>query len=92
MPFDFMGEVTSGNKRDPKIKISDKYMEKNMKCPHLIKGVICSCEVLDNQYIPSLFELQEYCRTRHHRKCPFLLRKDVEPNANDYSCNAFLSA
>jgi len=92
MSLDYLGKVTSRDKYNLKTKISDKYMEKNMKCPHLIKRVICSCEVLDNQYIPSLFELQEYCRTVSHRKCPFLLRKDVEPNANNYSCNAFPSA
>ncbi len=86
MSFGCLGEVTSGNKCNLKIKISNKDMEENMKCPHLIKGVICSCEVLDNQYIPSLFELQEYCRTRSHRKCPFLLR-NVESNASSYTCN-----
>lgn len=47
-----------------------------MKCPHLIKWVISSCKALDRPYVPSLFELEEYCRTRGHRKCPFYL-KDV---------------
>ena len=44
-----------------------------MKCPHLIKWVISSCKALDRPYVPSLFELEEYCRTKGHRKCPFYL-------------------
>ncbi|OGW27439.1 MAG: hypothetical protein A2X59_07275 [Nitrospirae bacterium GWC2_42_7] len=44
-----------------------------MKCPHLIKWVIASCKALDKPYIPSIFELDEYCRTKDHRKCPFFL-------------------
>lgn len=46
-----------------------------MKCPHLIKWVISSCKAVDRPYVPSLFELEEYCRTRSHRKCPFYLRE-----------------
>ena len=88
MSFDYMGKVTSGNKCYLKVKISDKDMEENMKCPFLVRGVICSCEALDNRYIPSLFELQEYCRKGSHKKCPFLLVKTVEPTANCCVLNA----
>lgn len=48
-----------------------------MKCPHLIKWVVSSCKALDKTYVPSLFELVEYCRTQEHRKCPFYLRDVV---------------
>jgi hypothetical protein len=27
-----------------------------------------------NSYIPSLFELEEYCMSKDHRKCPFYLK------------------
>ena len=46
-----------------------------MKCPHLIKWVISSCKALERPYTPSLFELDEYCMKREHRKCPFYLRE-----------------
>ena len=46
-----------------------------MKCSNLIASkVISSCSALDKPYVPSLFELMEYCKTIDHRKCPFYLR------------------
>lgn len=46
-----------------------------MKCTHLIinRG-ISACSSLEKPYVPSLFELEEYCRTNEHRKCPFYLK------------------
>jgi len=41
-----------------------------------MKWSISSCKAFDKPYVPSLFELEEYCRTKEHRKCPFYL-KDV---------------
>ena len=47
----------------------------SMKCTRLIsRGRISSCKALDKPYVPSLFELMEYCKTIDHRKCPFYLR------------------
>ncbi len=45
-----------------------------MKCTHLIKGSTLFCKALEKLYIPSLFELAEYCRTKEHRRCPFYLK------------------
>ncbi len=47
----------------------------NMKCMHLktVSAVSC-CKASERPYVPSLFELVEYCRKRDHRKCPFYLR------------------
>ena len=46
-----------------------------MKCSGLIsRGKVSSCTVLDKPYVPSLFELVEYCKTIDHRKCPFYLK------------------
>lgn len=46
-----------------------------MKCIRLIsRGKVSSCRALDKPYVPSLFELGEYCKTTDHRKCPLYLR------------------
>lgn len=46
-----------------------------MKCAHLIaSGSISACSALDRPYVPSLFELVEYCKTVDHKKCPLYLR------------------
>lgn len=46
-----------------------------MKCTHLIASrYISACSALDKPYVPSLFELGEYCKTTDHRKCPFYLK------------------
>ena len=51
-----------------------------MKCPHLLKWSISSCKALGKPYVPSLFELEEYCRTKEHRKCPFYLKDVIKPD------------
>ncbi len=46
-----------------------------MKCTHLVSGRgISSCLALERPYVPSVFELGEYCKKGEHRKCPLLLR------------------
>ncbi len=44
-----------------------------IKCPHLVSLLVCSCKAGDRPYVPSLFELDEYCRTARHARCPFYL-------------------
>lgn len=51
-----------------------------MKCQYLMKWVISSCNALDELYVPSLFELQEYCYSKDHRKCPFYLKSIIGTN------------
>ncbi|GAB4421131.1 MAG: hypothetical protein OHK0032_16910 [Thermodesulfovibrionales bacterium] len=46
-------------------------MEEVMRCPNLVKWVVFICKAVDNTYVPSNFELEEYCKTKSHRKCPF---------------------
>jgi len=47
----------------------------SMKCSNLIAGRDkASCYALEKPYVPSMFELAEYCKTIDHRKCPFYLR------------------
>ncbi|MHB8883333.1 MAG: hypothetical protein ACYC69_17720 [Thermodesulfovibrionales bacterium] len=45
-----------------------------MKCPHLITCSVAACKATGKPYVPSLFELDEYCRTHSHSRCPFYLR------------------
>lgn len=49
-------------------------MEEAMECPYLNNWRVVTCIVNNKLYIPSLFELEEYCKTKSHKKCPFLLR------------------
>jgi hypothetical protein len=46
-----------------------------MKCAHLAftRPKVC-CEALKSLYVPSQFEIEEYCTRKEHRKCPFYLR------------------
>jgi hypothetical protein len=65
----------------------------NMKCSGLIsRGKVSSCTVLDKPYVPSLFELVEYCKTIDHRKCPFYLKGIIcMDQAESNTRRAFLS-
>ncbi len=51
-----------------------------MQCPNLLKWIVSSCKAVERPYVPSLFELEEYCRTGDHRKCPFYMRDIVRTN------------
>jgi len=44
-----------------------------MKCPYLIKHANFLCKAETPLYPPSSFQLQEYCKRKEHRKCPFFL-------------------
>lgn len=46
-----------------------------MKCPNLLSSMIFSCKADDSPYVPSLFELEEYCKGIEHEKCP--LYRDI---------------
>jgi hypothetical protein len=45
-----------------------------MKCTHLIRDRNVVCEALDRPYVPSLFQLAEYCGSSGYRKCPFYMK------------------
>jgi hypothetical protein len=42
-----------------------------------MKWVRASCKAFEKPYTPSMFELEEYCRRKDHRKCPFYLRNTI---------------
>ena len=49
--------------------------EGTMKCAHLFKQkILSSCKALEQPYMPSIFQLAEYCKTTDHKKCPFYLK------------------
>jgi hypothetical protein len=41
-----------------------------MRCPHLLNWTVSSCVADDKPYVPSLFELQQYCTDKGHDRCP----------------------
>lgn len=45
-----------------------------MKCPHLNRWIIATCKIDDRTYVPSVFQLDEYCKTRGHKRCPFFVK------------------
>jgi hypothetical protein len=49
-----------------------------------MKWVRASCKAFERPYIPSMFELEEYCRTKAHRKCPFYLKDIIRTNTTEY--------
>jgi len=47
-----------------------------MQCPNLVEWVdwvILLCKAGEIPYVPSLFELEEYCKTKSYKKCPFTI-------------------
>jgi len=54
-----------------------------MKCPHLKKWLIFSCKATETLYFPSAFQLEEYCKRKEHRKCPFLATRRRQENIED---------
>ncbi len=51
-----------------------------MKCPLLKGKYMITCTAVQEGYIPSLFELEEYCRQAKHRTCPLFRAADAGPN------------
>lgn len=45
---------------------------KKMCCPFL-DGTNSRCNADASPYIPSIYELREYCNRPYHKKCPFYL-------------------
>jgi hypothetical protein len=47
-------------------------------CPHLMRLGISSCGAGDLPYVPSIFELDEYCTNSRHARCPFFIGTRME--------------
>ena len=49
-----------------------------MKCPFLTGNNMLSCGAFRAVYIPSIFELNEYCRHERHAMCAFYCAVDAD--------------
>ncbi|HUO76468.1 MAG TPA: hypothetical protein VMU21_02730 [Thermodesulfovibrionales bacterium] len=49
-----------------------------MKCPHLNRWIVATCKIDDRTYVPSVFQLDEYCKTGGHKRCPFFVKNVSE--------------
>ena len=47
-----------------------------MSCPHLLNWTVSYCRADDKPYIPSIYELQEYCTIGAHERCPLYIGDD----------------
>jgi hypothetical protein len=74
-----MGEISDNEPEYLTAEIVQQHMEDTMKCPHLNRWVVATCRVGEKIYVPSVFQLQEYCKTREHKRCPFFV-KNVSEN------------
>ena len=61
-----------------------------MTCPHLSESYILACKADLGVYVPSMFELDQFCQTDRHTACPFYClisidspRKNAEASACD---------
>lgn len=48
----------------------------NLRCPYLTGKYLISCSVSREPYVPSAFEIQEYCISGRHSMCPFYGRRE----------------
>jgi len=51
-----------------------KRRSREIKCPHIMRWVSFFCRADKEIYPPSFFQLNEYCMTKEHLKCPFFVR------------------
>ncbi len=54
-----------------------------MQCSFLEGRRILSCRSLGAVYIPSIFELKEYCTQDKHKKCPFFSTPEKKGGFSD---------
>ena len=80
MPVHYLGEIAAPGRKCLKAEISEEHMEEAMKCPHLNLWLVAACRIDDTVYVPSSFQLQEYCKKKSHKKCPFFMQKITAEN------------
>lgn len=49
-----------------------------MHCPYLCHTVD-ECHAVEPSYRPSEFQLDEYCATEAHRRCPYFRKQELLP-------------
>lgn len=64
------------------IEVKSQQMRKNLimtKCPNLVEWldwVIILCKKGERPYVPSLAEMQRYCKNNSFSKCPYYLKTE----------------
>jgi len=58
-----------------------------MKCPHLNSWIVATCKIDDSTYVPSVFQLNEYCKRRGHKRCPFFVKNAGGHKKNETGSN-----
>jgi hypothetical protein len=56
------------------------------KCPNLVEWlewVILMCNKRDRPYVPNISELQAFCKTKTHNKCPYYKLDNIMPSVKD---------
>jgi hypothetical protein len=46
-----------------------------MACPHLAGNYFKSCSALRDAYVPSRFQMDEYCSSQWHSLCPLFRQR-----------------
>jgi hypothetical protein len=54
-----------------------------MRCPHLIKLLTFACKAKEKFYFPSTFQVEEYCKRKEHKKCPFNMQNIYSEDETD---------
>ncbi len=49
-----------------------------MNCLYLAGNYFKSCSVSREAYVPSAFEMEEYCTSSRHSLCPFYAKRQSE--------------
>ena len=83
MPFYYLGAITAGNEWNNKTEILYAPVEETMKCVYLRQWRVSACRANNELYVPSVFQLQEYCKTKWHKKCPFYVKDGMEMKRTD---------
>ena len=57
------------------------------RCPNLVEWdewMILVCNANEKTYIPSFFELTEYCKNKYYCKCPFTHTHNAGKSKNEF--------
>jgi hypothetical protein len=49
----------------------------SLRCPYLTGKYFKSCSVSKEPYVPSAFEMEEYCISSRHSMCPFYGKRQI---------------
>lgn len=63
-----------------------------MRCPHLKGNKVKACGEKSGLYVPSIFELEEYCQTARSVQCPFLFKGGADKRQSEEGWNRYASA